>query len=97
MRFTQALKSVRRNWVYLPGITLMLMGITIVLFPETLKWLIAAFFAIMGVALIEAARALRTLARTFRARLADVYLEQPPSEKDNLDLFPPDPSPTWVN
>jgi hypothetical protein len=96
MSFTKTLRSFGRNWVYLPGVALMFLSLVVVLFPETLKWLVAGFFLVSGVGLIQATRAIRSLAQAFRARLADVILERPSSEKE-LDLFPPDPPLTWVN
>lgn len=53
-------------WIYMPGILIIAMGSCILLFPRFLPAVLAAFFILSGLLLIQVARRLRVVATHMR-------------------------------
>lgn len=52
-------------WMFVPGILFIVFGVTIILFPQILAWLIAIAFIVMGVGMLMMVNVMRGMGRRF--------------------------------
>lgn len=97
MRRQAAAEAFKKNWFFLPGLTLICLGVTVVLFPQALAWVAAVFLVVSGITLIQAVRFVRVLTEAVRSRLSELVLEQGPDESGTGPFERRGDSIFWVN
>ena len=56
-----------RLWLILPGLVFIVLGVAIILFPQTLAWLVAIALIVMGLAVLMMVTFMRNIGRRVRA------------------------------
>ena len=87
--------GVSAGWIYVPGLLMILLGVSIVLFPRISASIVAGCFILAGLMLIQCMKRLRKAAISIRTQL-DVDGEQM-LELSPADLLPRRVYTSYVN
>lgn len=90
-------KGLGRKWIYFPGAMLVLLGLSILLYPQAIHWILAGFFMGSGALMIHVTRVLKRTFEALQQRLSDLYMEQMVEEEMHDSVENPDHSLSWVN
>jgi uncharacterized membrane protein HdeD (DUF308 family) len=53
-------------WMVIPGLVFILLGVTIIVYPQILAWLVAAALIVMGVAMLMMVNFMRGIGKRFQ-------------------------------
>ena len=94
---SRRLRNLWKMWIYVPGVLLMLLGLSILLYPQAVRAILAGFFIGSGALMIHAIRVLKRTFEAFRQRISDLYLEQVAEDEGRASFEKADPPLSWVN
>ena len=55
-----------RFWMIIPGVVFIILGVTIIMYPQILVWLVAIALIVMGVAMLMMVNFMRNIGKRFQ-------------------------------